>query len=90
MLNTYLFNAVHGSDGMSEPTVISGSPLIVRTISIFVGGLVQNVHENSAIRNLGAIRSRNRFANTGNIPVNFKGNRDCRGRYLYEIACFCY
>lgn len=90
MLNTYLFNTVHGSDEMSEPTVINGSPLIVRTFGIFIGGLVHNVHENGAIRNLGGVRSRNRFANTGNIPVHFKGNCDCRGRYLYKISCFGY
>ena len=84
MFNTYLFSTIHGSNEMSQATEISGSPPVVRTICIFVGGLVHDVHENGAIRNLRGVRSRNRFANTGDIPVHFKGNCDCRGRYLYE------
>ena len=92
MFNTYLFNAVHGSNEMSEPTVISGSPPIVRTIPIFVGGLVHNIHENGVLRNLRGVWSRDRFTNTGNIPVYFKRNSDCRGWYLYERSALfsCY
>ena len=84
MLDTYLLSTVHGSNGMSQPTEISGSPPVVRTIFIFISGLVHDVQENGAIRNLRGVRSRNRFANTGDIPIDFKGNCDCRGRYLYE------
>ena len=90
MFNTYLFSAVHGSNEMSEPTVISGSPPIVRTIPIFVGSLVHDIHENGVLRNLRGVGGRNRFANTGNIPVHFKGNCDCRRWNLYKIAWFCY
>ena len=86
----YLFGTVHGSDEMSESPVISGSPAIVRAIPIFVGGLVHNVHESGALRNLRGVWSRNRFANTGNIPVHFKGNCDCRGSNLYKIAWLSY
>ena len=90
MFNTHLFSTVHGSNEMSVSTVISGSPPIVRAILIFVGGLVHNVHENSVLRNLRGVGSRNRFANTGNIPVHFKGNCDRRGWNLYKIAWFWY
>ena len=84
MFNTYLFSTVHGSNEMSQSTEISGSPLVVRTFCIFIGGLVHDVHENGAISNLRGVRRRNRFANTGDIPVYFKGNCDCRGWCLCE------
>ena len=90
MMNTYLFSTVHGSNEMSEPTVIGWSPPVVRTICIFVGGLVHNVHQHGALCNLRGVWSRNRFTNDGNIPVYFKRNCDCRGRYLYERSCLCY
>ena len=83
MFNTHLFNSVHGSDEMPEATVVSRSVFIERTSGIFVGSLIHNVHENGAIFNHGGVRSRNRFADTSNIPVNFNGNCDRRGRYLY-------
>ena len=84
MFNAYLFSTVDGSNGTCQSTEISGSPLVVRTICIFIGGLDHDVLENGVIRNLRGVRSRNRFANTGEIPVHFKGNCDCRGRYLCE------
>ena len=67
---------------MSKPTVVSRSVFIVRTIGFFIGGFVHNVHENGAISNLGGVWSRNRFANTCDIPVLFNGNCDCKRRYL--------
>ena len=52
MFNTHLFSTVHGRNEMPESTVISGGPPIVRAISVFVGSLVHNVHENGVLRNL--------------------------------------
>ena len=82
ILNTHLHNTVHRSDVMSLSTVVRGRVFIKRTCTVFIGRFVQNFHKNGAFRNLGGVRSGDRFANTGNIPVKFNGNSDCRSRYL--------
>lgn len=93
MLNTHLSSTVHGSDEMSEPTVVGGSVSVVRTIFIFIGGFVHHVNKNGAIGNLGCVWSRDWFADTGHIPVLFNGNCDCGRRYLYvdmKYQFLCY
>ena len=64
--------------------MVGGSVLIERTVGVFIGGLVKNIHKKSTFGDLNGVEIRDWewLSNAGDIPLYSNGNCDGRGWHL--------